>query len=276
MQKQSVKKHITNLISTLFGKFASYHFPKPIQIFINKTYVFVLKLDLSEFEQASTYPSLNALFTRKLKHKRQINSDENIFISPSDGKISEQGKIHKGQSFQIKGSSYDLKDLLGKHISQEELLSLENGSFINIYLSPRDYHRFHTPCDMKVLKSIHIPGKLYPVNFTYLNKIPSLFCENERVILVCQTQKNQKFYLIFVGALNVGKIVFNFDERIQTNAKAGLETLYEYNDLELKKGDELGCFQMGSTIVILFEDENIQPIQDLENVRFSDVLVAYK
>lgn len=267
-----MKRHITNIISIFFGKFASYKFPSPIQNIINKSYVFFLRLDMSEFAKTDTYKSLNALFTRELKMQRVISGSEDDFISPCDGRISEQGEIEDGQAFQIKGLSYSTKELLGEYIKKEDREALESGNFINLYLSPRDYHRFHAPCNMRVLRSIQISGKLYPVNFKYLNKVPSLFCKNERVILVCENSKNERFYLVFVGALNVGKISFIFDERIDTNAKAGIERFYDYENLNLKKGDEIGRFEMGSTIVVLFESENISLEKTLKKVKFGEVM----
>lgn len=263
---------ITNVISRLFGKFASCKFPKTIQNIINKSYVSFLGLDMSEFQSPDKYDSLNALFTRKLEKPRHLNGQENDFISPCDGLISEKGKIKEGLALQIKGFSYSVEKLLTKHVKGA---NFQNGSFINLYLSPKDYHRYHAPQDMRVLKSIQISGKLYPVNFKYLRKIPSLFCENERVILVCENYKNEKFYLIFVGALNVGKISFTFDEKIATNAKAGGEKFYDYENLYFKKGDELGRFEMGSTIVAIFESESIEFKKDNEKVKFGEIIATY-
>lgn len=265
-----MKRHITNIISALFGKFASYKFSPFLQKIINNGYVFFLRLDMSEFQEAGSYESLNALFTRELKVKRDVQVGE--FVSPCDGLISEQGKIESGQAFQIKGFSYSVKEIIGEYIKKDDREALKSGSFINLYLSPKDYHRFHAPCDMRVLRAIQIPGKLYPVNFKYLNKVPSLFCKNERVILVCQNSKNERFYLIFVGALNVGKISFIFDERIDTNAQVGIERFYDYKNLTLNKGDEIGRFEMGSTIVALFEKDDIKLTKGLQKVRFGEVI----
>ncbi len=264
-----MKTHITNIISKTFGNFASFKFPSFMQSFINKSYIKLLKLDMSEFEDAKTYENLNALFTRSLKKEREIQGEQNDFISPCDGLISEQGDIKDGAALQIKGFSYKVEELLNLHVKKID--KLLNGKFINFYLSPKDYHRFHAPLDMKVLKAVHISQKLYPVNFTYLRKIQSLFCQNERVILVCES-RGERFYLVFVGALNVGKIVFNFDKNISTNAKYAEQKVYEYENLKLKKGDEIGRFEMGSTIVALFENSNLKLIRKNEKVRFGEVV----
>ncbi len=270
-----MKTHFTNILSTQFGRFASYSFPKVLQNFINNSYVNLLNLDMSEFEDASSFKSLNALFTRSLKAPREIKCKENDFISPSDSLISTQDRIYDGVALQIKGFSYKIDELLGENFSAKQKDALQNGTFINLYLSPKDYHRFHAPLDMKVLKAVHISQKLYPVNFTYLNKIESLFCKNERVILECESLKGLRFYLIFVGALNVGKIIFNFDKNISTNASFGTQKVYEYENLEFKQADELGRFEMGSTIVILFESKDIKLAKRLEKVRFGDIIANF-
>lgn len=271
-----MNRAITNIISRLFGKFASHEFPDFIQHIINKSYVYFLKLDMSEYSSAKEYKSLNALFTRALKTPRTIMGESGDFVSPCDGLISEYGEISQGKAFQIKGYSYDVKKLLGEYVNKDDRERLISGNFINFYLSPRDYHRFHAPIDMRVARAIHISGKLYPVNFKYLNKIPSLFCENERVILVCENSEYGRFYLVFVGALNVGKIRFIFDDNISTNAKIGSEKFYDYDDLHLKKGDEIGRFEMGSTIVVIFESPDIRFKKSNEKVKFGEIIIEAK
>lgn len=270
-----MKRDITNGISRIFGGFASYKFPKAVQVFINKAYVFLMKVDMSDYDDIKTFASLNALFTRKLKKERVLEGDKRDFISPCDGVISEQGVVENEKALQIKGSSYSVSKLLGDFVCKKDKTKLVNGSFINLYLSPRDYHRFHAPCQMRVLRAIQISGKLYPVNFTYLRKINSLFCENERVILVCEGEDKKRFYLVFVGALNVGKIAFVFDEKIATNAKANGEVFYDYENLVFQKGDELGRFEMGSTIVVLFEDNQMELSRSNEKVKYGESIARF-
>lgn len=257
--------------SRLFGKFASKKFPAFFQNIINSSYVKLMKLDMSEFNDSSSYKSLNDLFTRELKVKREFSKDEKIIISPCDAYISESGKIEDQKALQIKGHSYRVREVLGSYVSKKEKDKLQEGTFLNFYLSPKDYHRYHVPCDMRVTKAIHIPGKLYPVNFTWLKKVPELFVENERVVLECYTSENKLFYMVFVGALNVGKMKFFFDEKIETNISSISQSLYLYDNLYLKKGEELGCFKMGSTIVMFFEKEMCELIcQKNESIRFGE------
>ena len=261
----------SSLFSRCFGGFASCKFPRFFQIVVNKSYVSLMGVDLKEFKASSCYESLNALFTRELLIKREIGKKDNEIISPCDSYISEMGKIEGVKALQIKGFEYSVYELLGENIQNKE--QIKNGDFINFYLSPKDYHRYHVPCDMKVLKAVHIPGKLYPVNLKWLRKVPKLFIENERVVLECRDNEGKIFYMVFVGALNVGKMKFVFDDRIQTNVKESVQTIYEYDDMILRKGDELGRFEMGSTIVMLFEKESvIFTCKANQVVKFGDVI----
>ncbi|WP_024955582.1 phosphatidylserine decarboxylase [Sulfurospirillum arcachonense] len=257
--------------SRIFGCFASHKFPNIIQNIINKSYVKLMKVNLSECPDISSYKSLNELFTRELKTKRDIDADEHEFISPCDAFISECGNIQEQKALMIKGHSYRVRNLLGDYILKQEKDRLIDGDYINFYLSPKDYHRYHVPMDMQIKKAVHIPGKLYPVNFTWLKKIPELFVENERVVLECYTKDDKLFYMVFVGALNVGKMQFVFDETIQTNAKSSTQKPYMYKDLWLKKGDELGRFEMGSTIVMFFEKDMVElTCRKDEPIKFSE------
>jgi len=212
-----------------------------------------MNVDLRAFQNAASYESLNALFTRKIVTPRSFDTDERALISPCDAKISACGTIEADTALQIKGFSYRIGALLSDYVSKSMKQKLQNGVFMNFYLSPKDYHRYHAPLDMRIAKAVHIPGKLYPVNLTWLQKVDELFIENERVVLECYTKNDHVFYMVFVGALNVGKMVFHFDRSIQTNASSKLQRYYYYPDLNVKKGDEIGLFEMGSTIVMLFE-----------------------
>lgn len=267
--------HISNKISNIFYKFASYEYPKFLQSFINNAYVKILGLDMSEFKSPSNYKTLNELFTRELiqaKNREFDNSYDN-FISVADSFITAQGNLKKNTVLQIKGMEYNIDDLLGEYITDENKVKLYDGSFMNFYLSPKDYHRYHSPYNFKLKKLIHIPGKLYPVNFKYLNKQDNLFIENERVIAECETNDGKLFYMAYIGALNVGKMVFFHENRIETNIDAGNVSVYEYEDLHIKKGECMGYFKMGSTVLLFWEKDSVN-LKSLENqkVRFSQII----
>lgn len=272
-----MQKHITSAISQAFGKFASREFPKPIQNFINSSYVGLMGLDMSEFHSSDTYRSLNALFTRKLREDRNFSLDSDDFISPCDSWISECGKLDYEYALQIKGMRYSSDALLGEHFSKEEKQMVHDGDFINFYLSPKDYHRYHMPTNLKVLRAVHIPGKFYPVNIPSLKKRVNLFIENERVVLLCETQNQKRFYMVLVSALNVGVMQVSFEPRIQTDADALQSAAYNYENLHCNKGDDFGCFEMGSTIVILAQKEMLElHVKAGENVKYAQTIAKLK
>lgn len=260
---------LTNLISKLFGKFANTSFPTFLQNLINLSYVKLMKVDLSEFDNYKSYKSLNRLFTRELKQNREFSLDEKVFISPVDSYVTEAGKLNSDKLLQIKGMEYSVVELLTKDINY--LSRVVDGEYINFYLSPKDYHRYHLPCDLEIKKVIHIAGKLYPVNFRYLNKKLNLFIENERVVIEALTKEGKAIYLVLVGALNVGKMLVTFEPKVNTNSEAGRVKIYNYDNLHLKKGECFGYFEMGSTIVAIFEKSSVE-LEDIKNrsVKFGE------
>jgi len=272
-----MSKHITSLISQNFGKFASKEFPTWVQNIVNNSYVGLMGLDMDEFHSPNTYKSLNALFTRTLREDRKYSLDAEDFISPCDALISECGELHEAYALQIKGMQYSSDALLGDNFLQEEKDRVHNGTFINFYLSPKDYHRYHIPTNLKVLKAVHIPGKFYPVNMPSLKKRLNLFVENERVVLLCETSSKKRFYMVLVSALNVGVMQVSFEPKIQTNADVEGERAYIFENLQLNKGDDFGCFEMGSTIVILAEKETLElKVKAGDNVKYGQTIAKIK
>ncbi|MBN2895782.1 MAG: phosphatidylserine decarboxylase [Campylobacterales bacterium] len=263
-----MNNHFTNLLSRAFGRFAAHSFAQPFQSWINRAYVRMMKLDMREFDDPSAYASLTALFTRVLNVPRSIDTAVDTFISPCDALVSACGTIEEGLAMQIKGRAYGIDALLGEHVPSEAKSALDGGDYLNLYLSPKDYHRYHAPCDLQVVQAIHIPGKLYPVNMPALRNIPSLFIENERVVLECLAE-GKRLFLVMVGALNVGKMQITFEPSLQTNAKEAKACSYRYEALHLKKGEDFGCFEMGSTIVVLCEKGLVaRTVAGGETVRF--------
>ena len=266
-----IKAAWTNGISRGFGKFASYKFPSFIQHGINALYVKAMGVDMSNFHPSSHYETLNLLFTRELLYDREMPKDPTVVVSPADSLISELGDLKESTAMQIKDFQYCIKELLTEHVSDENKQRVIDGKFINFYLSPKDYHRYHVPTDMRVTKAIHVPGLLYPVNFTYLRKVHSLFVKNERVVLECFDNTGKLFYMVLVGALNVGKMTLSFEPKIETNIEGSELKVYEYEDVNLKKGDELGMFKMGSTVVMIFEKDFVNLESEVgKKVRFGE------
>ncbi|RRS30147.1 MAG: phosphatidylserine decarboxylase [Epsilonproteobacteria bacterium (ex Lamellibrachia satsuma)] len=265
-------KHFTSVIANSFGKFASKAFPAPIQHFINTGYVKLMGLDMSEFKDPNAYPTLNKLFTRALETPRALPEDQNALISGVDALVTDAGTIIGGKAYQIKGMSYSIEKLFGEyHKAAAEWL--EGGEFMNFYLSPKDYHRYHMPMDLKILSLTHIPGKLYPVNFPLLRNMKDLFIENERVIIECEDRVGRMHVLVLVGALNVGEMVVSFEERVRTNSEIREPDHYTYEDLWLERGELFGWFEMGSTLLTFSQKGSIFPEVEInQKVSFTDVV----
>ncbi len=269
------KRHITSLISQNFGKFASKEFSPWFQKIVNSSYVGLMGLDMSEFAPSGTYKSLNALFTRKLREDRKYSQDTNDFISPCDSFIPECGTLDKDYALQIKGMQYKADDFIGSEFTQKQKNEIHDGTFINFYLSPKDYHRYHMPMDLKILKAVHVPGKFYPVNIPSLRKRLNLFIENERVVIHCETMGGKRFFMVLVSALNVGVMQVSFESKIQTNAVATTPQAYEFDNLFMKKGDDFGCFEMGSTIIILAEKGMLDlDVKAGEDVKYAQTIAS--
>ena len=265
-----LKKHYTSVISEIFGKFASKRFPALIQHLINASYVKLMGLDMSEFRPPASYESLNALFTRALEQERMLPSEKEVLISGVDALVTDYGKIVSDRAYQIKGMSYSIVELFGEyHRAAAEWV--EGGEFMNFYLSPKDYHRYHMPFTLKIHSLTHIPGKLYPVNFPLLRNKRNLFIENERVVIECEDEKGRMHVLVLVGALNVGKMAITFEPRVQTNSEIREPQHYTYEDLTLERGALLGWFEMGSTLLHFVQKGAIVPnIAVNQKVRYGE------
>jgi len=265
-----MKKHYTSIISNGFGAFASKAFPKPIQKVINHGYVKLMKLDMTNFQNPSEYKTLNKLFTRAIKQNYpEITEGDNIMISPVDALISDFGEIVDGKAYQIKGMEYSIEKLFGEY-HKKASMDVDGGQFANFYLSPKDYHRYHSPQKLKITSLTHIPGKLYPVNFPLLRNKKELFIENERVVIEGKDKNDETFVMVLVGALNVGKMIVTFEDSVNTNSDIREPKHYKYNDLTLEKGELFGWFEMGSTILLFSPKGCYTPKLTInQNVKFA-------
>jgi phosphatidylserine decarboxylase len=197
----------------------------------------------------ASYKSFNEFFTRPLKEgaRPQAAAD---FISPVDGAISQFGAIERDQIFQAKGHSYSTTALVGS--DRELARQFENGSFATLYLSPRDYHRIHMPCDGKLTRMIYVPGELFSVNPTTARGVPGLFARNERVVCVFESEFGP-FVLTLVGATIVGSMATVWHGMVNPPRPGVVrEWRYDEQNIVLKKCDEMGRFLLGSTVVMLF------------------------
>ncbi len=202
----------------------------------------------------ASYKSFNEFFTRPLKDGARPQADA-AFISPVDGAISQFGPIERDQIFQAKGHSYSTTALVGG--DRELAAQFENGSFATLYLSPRDYHRIHMPCDGKLTRMIYVPGELFSVNPTTARGVPGLFARNERVVCVFESAFGP-FVLTLVGATIVGSMATVWHGMVNPPRPGVVrEWRYDEQNIMLKKGDEMGRFLLGSTVVMLFPKNNL-------------------
>jgi len=267
-----MKKHYSSIISHGFGIFASKKFPQPIQKVINNGYVKLMGLEMSDFQDPSSYPTLNKLFTRAFVKPKEINDDEHVMISPVDALVTDYGEIVNGKAYQIKGMEYKIEELFGAY-HKEASEAVNGGQFVNLYLSPKDYHRYHTPDRLTIKSLTHIPGKLYPVNFPLLRNKKNLFIENERAIIECEDRKGRTFVMVLVGALNVGKMIITFEDAIKTNSDIREAQHYTYTNLTLNKGELFGWFEMGSTILLFSQKDAFIPQVSLnQKVKFTETI----
>jgi phosphatidylserine decarboxylase len=197
----------------------------------------------------ASYSSFNEFFTRPLKAgARPLAAAD--FICPVDGAISQLGPIQKDQIFQAKGHHYSSTALVGGDAALAA--QFDNGSFATIYLSPRDYHRIHMPCDGRLTRMIYVPGDLFSVNPTTARGVPGLFARNERVVCVFESDHGP-FVLTLVGATIVGSMATVWHGVVNPPRRPDIcEWHYESGAVNLSKGEEMGRFLLGSTVVMLF------------------------
>jgi len=211
------------------------------------------KVNINEAAQTDLtfFISFNAFFTRQLRSGvRPLAEGEKILTSPVDGVISQIGKIHNNQIVQAKGREYSVLELLG---GDENLAKqFEQGQFATIYLSPRDYHRIHMPLAGKLQKMTYIPGKLFSVNPRTARTVPRLFARNERVVTVFETAQGP-IVMVLVGAIFVGSMETVWSGMITPPYGKNIQhwTYEGEQAISLQKGEEMGRFNMGSTVVLL-------------------------
>jgi len=202
------------------------------------------------------YENFNSFFTRALKDGvRPLHTAKNSIACPADGVISQAGPISKNRILQAKGIDYSVSRLLGSSAAAKQY---EDGSFATIYLSPRDYHRVHIPLAGTLIHSRYVPGELFSVNDQTAQALPDLFARNER--LVCEFESDQvgAFTVVFVGAMLVAGIETVWGGFEKPGPGAVRETDFTDQLPGFSKGDEIGRFKFGSTIIMLFQDQKIQ------------------
>ena len=241
-----------HLLSRLVGKLAATRVVWLKNIII-KAFIKHFNVDMREAEQPdpTAYPHFNAFFTRSLAPHARIISPGNVIVSPADGTISQLGRIENSRIFQAKGHYFSSQELLGG--DSELAKEFDEGSFATIYLSPKDYHRVHMPCDGRLRQTIYVPGDLYSVNQTTAERVPRLFARNERLVCIFDTDHGP-MASVLVGAMIVAGIATVWDGLVTPPQRAVHTTHFNPppKDVVLGKGEEMGRFLLGSTVVLLF------------------------
>lgn len=239
-------------LSRVVGKIAASENPlvKTAVIAAFKT-KYGIDMSIAEQTNALKFKSFNDFFTRGLRTGvRAVDADSTAIVSPADGAISQLGKIENGDVFQAKGQKFTVENLIADPQLAEPF---KNGDFATVYLSPRDYHRVHMPFAGTLTETLYVPGELFSVNQTTAENIPGLFARNERMVCLFDTELG-RMAVVLVGAMIVAGIETVATGKVKPSGRIELNQ----HNLFLEKGAELGRFYLGSTAVILFEENKMQ------------------
>ncbi len=246
------KSALTNFAGRVAGAKAGDKTTRLIRWFVGK---YDVNMDEAANPDIASYHSFNEFFTRALKPGVRPLAKAD-FVCPVDGRISQFGAIEGDQIFQAKGHKFSTTALVGGDATLAK--HFEHGSFANLYLSPRDYHRIHMPCDGKLKRMIYVPGELFSVNPTTARGVPGLFARNERVVCEFETAFGP-FVMVLVGATIVGSMATVWHGLVNPPRLPKVtEWTYGDQNIRLKKGEEMGRFLLGSTVVMLFPKDTLQ------------------
>ena len=203
----------------------------------------------------ASYATFNEFFTRALKVGARPLAAADL-VCPVDGAISQFGRIEGQQIFQAKGHQYTSTALVGGDAGLAA--KFDNGHFVTLYLSPRDYHRIHMPCAGRLARMIYVPGDLFSVNPATARGVPGLFARNERVVCVFEGERGP-FVLVLVGATIVGSMATTWHGAVNAPRPGRMgEWRYDNETILLRQGEEMGRFLLGSTVVMLFPQDPLQ------------------
>lgn len=255
--KNKVKQDWRNVLSRIAGKFANMKKPQFLIKFAINRWCKHYKINISDYQIPNNgFCNFNEFFTRKIKEN--IRPIGNKITSPVDGYIYDFGLVnHKNKIF-VKEKYYSTKDLIFNDFENFK-------SHCVLYLSPANYHRVHSCFDMQINKVTYLAGTLFSVKERVVKKKDNVYCRNERIAIFGNSEYG-KFCLILVGALMVGKVKLSFQCDLETNIKNAnhIEMIFD-EPVSISKGQELGYFEMGSTVVLLLENENLNNISKSKN-----------
>jgi phosphatidylserine decarboxylase len=238
-------------LSRALGRVARVAAPRAVLRAAMQAYCRAYGVDMADYEvPIAGFDTFDAFFTRQLKTgARPLDAELDALLSPADGRVEEAGAIEVGSTLRIKGRVYTVSELLSDRWAGS---LYAGGQFAVVYLSPRDYHRVHAPVDGRVRCVRHVEGTLFPVNEIGLRHVPRLFARNERVVIEQSSELHGPITTVMVGAIGVGRISLAFNAALLTNAgRAHGEKFYTATDAPvLHRGDELGAFHLGSTVIV--------------------------
>ncbi len=219
--------------------------------------------DEARYPRPEDYPDFNAFFTRELKPgARPVAGGDDTVISPADGHISQIGRIDRDAVFQAKGHDFSVTDLLGGDPARAA--AFQDGSFVTVYLSPRDYHRVHMPLSGKLRETVYIPGRLFSVAAHTVRTVPRLFARNERLVSLFDTDAGP-MAVVLVGAINVAAIETVWSGLVTPPHRDHIEVNnMQAAGIELARGTEMGRFNMGSTVILLFGKDRVSWLEELQ------------
>jgi phosphatidylserine decarboxylase len=251
------KRRLTTFAGRIAGARSGWFTPRLIRWFVGK---YGVAMDEAANADIGSYKSFNEFFTRPLKTGARPLSEAD-FICPVDGAISQFGDIDDHHILQAKGHRFTTTELVGGDTTLAA--RFRHGSFANLYLSPKDYHRLHMPCDGRLTRMIYVPGALFSVNPTTARGVPNLFARNERVVCVFESPEHGPFVMVLVGATIVGSMATVWHGVVNPKRTQKVsEWTYDEEAIVLRKGDEMGRFLLGSTIVMLFRQDTISFNED--------------
>jgi phosphatidylserine decarboxylase len=259
--------------ATLVGFGARARVPSALRGPAYRAFARAVGANLGETElELGAYDTFGDFFARKLRPGvRPIDSNESTVISPCDGVVAARGIAADGELLQAKGLNYRLEDLV---VDKTMAARLIDGPYATIYLSPRDYHRVHAPVDAHLVAYDYVPGELWPVNLKVAARRANLLSRNERVVIWLDSPRLGVIAVVMVAATGVGNIRLAHAEDSVTWRRAGELRRIELNE-QVKRGDELGAFRLGSTVVMCFEPGSVQLEGEVgQAVRFGERLGA--
>lgn len=238
--------------SALIGWSATRQLPERLRPFAYRAFARAVGANLEETELAlCSYPSFGDFFARRLRDgARVVDSTRSTIVAPCDGVVAAVGQAVDGVLVQAKGHTYTLGELL---VDDGHAARFVGGEYVTIYLSPRDYHRVHTPIAATLTAYDYVPGALWPVNPKVASRRAGLFARNERVVIRLNSPTLGNVALVMVGAAGVGNIALHHGPTSASLRGAGERRRVELDDIELARGDELGAFRLGSTVIMVFE-----------------------